>query len=79
LIKKTSAKHPPHFLILLRKTSGDWYVLTVWEHIFCGASREFFFFEFKNMTGKGTTTILGGKKSLIQKLQKSRNSEYITK
>jgi hypothetical protein len=29
------------------------------------------------MTGKGTITILGGKKSLIQKLQKSRNSEYI--
>jgi hypothetical protein len=30
LIKRTSAKDPPHFPILLRKTSGDGYVWTVW-------------------------------------------------
>jgi hypothetical protein len=62
LIKKTSAKHPPHSSYS-SKTWGDGYVqVDRVEHIFCGASREFSFFEFKNMTGKGTITILGGKK-----------------
>jgi hypothetical protein len=67
LIKKTSAKDPPHFLILPTKTSGDGYVLTVWS-IYFAAPAVIFFFEFKNMTGKGTITISGGKNSLIQKL-----------
>jgi hypothetical protein len=31
------------------------------------------------MSGKGTITISGGKNSLIQKLQKFRNIELITK
>jgi hypothetical protein len=31
-------------------------------HTFCGVSREFFFFDFKDMSGKGTITISGGKK-----------------
>jgi hypothetical protein len=35
-IKKTSAKEPPHFPMLLKKTSGDGYAWTV-------VSREFFF------------------------------------
>jgi hypothetical protein len=29
LIKKASAKDPPHYVMLLRKTSGDGYVWTV--------------------------------------------------
>jgi hypothetical protein len=40
--KKTSAKQPPNFLILLRKTSGDGCVDRV-EHIFCGQPGIFFF------------------------------------
>jgi hypothetical protein len=35
---------------------------------FSGVIREFFFFNFKDMSGKGTITISGGKNSLIQKL-----------
>ena len=49
------------------------------EHTFCGVSRDFFFLDFKNMSGKGTITISGGNNSLIQKPLKSRNSGYITK
>jgi hypothetical protein len=64
-----NAKQPPNFLILLRKTSGDGCVDRV-EHIFCGASRQFFVFEFKNMTGKGTITILGGAKKFNQETSK---------
>jgi len=48
-------------------------------HTFCGVSREFFFFDFKDMSGKGTITLSGGRNSLIPKLQKFRNIEFITK
>ena len=48
-------------------------------HTFYGVSREFFFFDFKDMSGKGTITISGGKNSLIQKLKKFRNIEFIIK
>ena len=77
--KKNLGKTPPPFPHTLQKKLGRRVCVDRVEHIFCGASREFFLFEFKNMTGKGTITILGGNKSLIKKLQKSRNSEYITK
>jgi hypothetical protein len=42
LIKKTSAKDPPHSLMLLGKTSGDWYVLTVRITYFAAPSVNFF-------------------------------------
>jgi hypothetical protein len=58
LIKKTSAKDPPHSLILLGKTSGDGYVLTVWNTYFAAPTVNFF----KNMTGKGTITKFRRKK-----------------
>ena len=77
--KKNLGKTPPPFPHTPQKNLGRRVCVDRVEHIFCGASREFFLFEFKNMTGKGTITILGGNKSLIKKLQKSRNSEYITK
>jgi hypothetical protein len=77
--KKNLGKTPPPFPHTPQKNLGRRVCVDRVEHIFCGASREFFLLEFKNMTGKGTITILGGNKSLIKKLQKSRNSEYITK
>jgi hypothetical protein len=48
-------------------------------HTFSGVSREIFFFDFKDMSRKGTITISGGKNSLIPKLEKFRNIEFITK
>ena len=73
-------KRPPPFPHTPQKNLGRRVCVDCVEYIICGASRDFFFlFEFKNMTGKGTITILGGNKSLIKKLKKSRNSEYITK
>jgi hypothetical protein len=73
---KTSAKDPPHFPINLgRRMRGP-----CGAHTFCGVIREFFFSDFKDMIGKGTITISGGlKNNLIQKLQKFRNIEFITK
>ena len=38
-----------------------------------------FFYDFKDMSGKGMITISGGKNSLIQKLYKFRSIEYIIK
>jgi hypothetical protein len=49
LIKKTSAKDPPHFLILFRKTSGDEHALTVWSTFFAAPSVNFFLLNFKNV------------------------------
>jgi len=66
--EKTSVKDPPHSLMLLGKTSGDWYVLTVGRTYFAAPAVNFFFWDFKNMTGKGTSTNSGGHNSLIQKL-----------
>jgi hypothetical protein len=42
-MKKTSVKDPHHFLILLRKTSGAGYVLTVRSTYFAASSVNFFF------------------------------------
>jgi hypothetical protein len=77
--KKNLGKRTPPFPHTPWKNLGRRVCVDRAEHIFYGASREFFFWDFKNMTGKGTLTNSGGKNSLIQKLQKSTNSEYITK
>ena len=61
--------HTSLWMVKKRKNNG-------W---FCASHPLFFFFDFKNMSGKGTITISGGQNSLIQKLLKSRHSEYIMK
>jgi hypothetical protein len=68
--KKNLGKTPPPFPHTPQKNLGRRVCVDRVVHIL---------FEFKNMTGKGTITILGDNKSVIKKLQKSRNSEYITK
>jgi len=60
-------KDPPNFPMLLKKTSGDGYEWTVRITHFAESS-VIFFFDFKNMSGKRTSTNSGGKNSLIQKL-----------
>jgi hypothetical protein len=70
-MKKTSAKDPPHLPILLHsfeKPRETGMCGPYGAHTFSGVSREFFFFDFKDMIGKGTITISGGKNSLIPKL-----------
>jgi hypothetical protein len=66
--KKNLGKRPPPFPHAPWKNLGRLVCVDRAEHILCGSSREFFFWDFKNMTGKGTSTNLGGKNSLIQKL-----------
>jgi hypothetical protein len=45
--KKNFGKRPPPFPHTPQKNLGRWVCVDRVEHIFCGASREFFFFEFK--------------------------------
>ncbi len=78
----TPGKRPPPFphtpwKNLGRRVCVQHIVLTVWNTHF--PESVVFFFNFKDTNGKGTITNSGGKNSLIQKLSKSRNSEYITK
>ena len=77
--KKNLGKRPPPFSYTPSKNLGRRVCVDRAEHTFCGVSRDFFFLDFKNMSGKGTITISGGNNSLIQKPLKSRNSGYITK
>jgi len=51
--KKNLGKRPPPFPQTLQKNLGRRVCVDRVEHIFFGASRDFFFSNFKNMTGKG--------------------------
>ena len=66
--KKNLGKRPPPFPHTPWKNLGRRVCVDRAEHTFCGVSREFFFFDVKDMSGKGTITISGGKNSLIPKL-----------
>ncbi len=66
--KKNLGQRPPPFSYTPLKNLGRRVCVDRAEHIFYGTSREFFFGDFKNMTGKGTLTNSEGKNSLIQKL-----------
>jgi hypothetical protein len=58
--QKNLGKRPPPFPHAPWKNLGRLVCVDRGEDIFCGASREFFFGDFKNMTGKGTSTNSGG-------------------
>ena len=66
--EKNLGKRPPPFPHTPQKNLGRRVCVDRAEHTFCGVIRDFFFLNFKNMSGKGTITISGGKNSLIQKL-----------
>ena len=66
--KKNLGKRPPPFPHTPWKNLGRRVCVDRPEHLCCGASRDFFLWDFKNMTGKGTNKKYGGKNSLIQKL-----------
>jgi hypothetical protein len=66
--KKNLGKRPPPFSYTPLKNLGRRGCVDRVDHTFCVVSREFFFFDFKDMSGKGTITISGGKNSLIHKL-----------
>ena len=66
--EKNLGKRPPPFSYTPSKNLGRRVCVDRAEHTFCGVSREFFFFDFKDMSGKGTITISGGKNCLIPKL-----------
>jgi hypothetical protein len=66
---KNLGKRPPPFSHTPSKNLGRRRVsVDRAEHTFCGVIRKIFFFNFKDMIGKGTITISGGKNGLIQKL-----------
>jgi hypothetical protein len=63
--KKNLGKRLPPFPLTPQKNLGRRVCVDRAEHIFCGVIREFFFLDFKNMTGKagkGTITNSGGQK-----------------
>jgi hypothetical protein len=59
LQKKLRQKTPPIFPYSFEKPRETGVRGPYGAHTFCGVNREFFFFDFKDMSGKGTITISG--------------------
>ncbi len=77
--EKNLGKRPPPFPHTPQKNLGSRVCVDREEHIFCGVIREFFFWISRIWPGRVPSRIQEEKNSLIRKLKKSRNSEYIRK